>query len=329
MSTFKALQISKVEDQNIASVVQLHEADLPPGDVTVDVLYSDLNYKDGLTIQPKSALPQVYPLVPGIDLAGIVNRSEDPRFTAGDRVLVNGFGIGTDRDGGLTQKTRVPADLIVPIPDGLDAWSAAALGTAGYTSALAVLALQRLGVAPASGPVLVTGSSGGAGIIAVFILAKLGFEVVASTGRRAEQEFLLRELGAHEVIDRIGEQQRPGLSKQRWAGVVDTVGSRTLVNALASTKYGGSVACMGMAQGLDLPASMHPFILRSITLAGIDSVHAPMQERLAAWRLLADCVETQVLQSFTETIALADATQAALDLLAGKLWGRRVVDVNL
>lgn len=328
MTSFKALQISKVEDRNLSSVVQLDEADLPPGDVTVDVLFSDLNFKDGLTLQPESPLPQSYPIIPGIDLTGIVNHSTDFRFTVGDAVLVNGYGMGTDRDGGLTQRTRVPSEFVVPIPAGLDPWSAAALGTAGYASALAILGLQRAGVTPESGPVLVTGASGGAGIIAVCLLARLGFEVVASTGRRGEHESALREVGAVEVIDRIGDPQRPGLSKQRWAAVIDTVGSHTLVNALASTKYGGVVACMGMAQGLDLPASMHPFILRGVTLAGIDSVFAPMPQRVQAWELLSRHMHTDSLQSFTETIGLADAAQAARDLLAGKLWGRCVVDVN-
>ncbi|MDM0107565.1 MDR family oxidoreductase [Variovorax sp. J22R24] len=325
---FEALLLTKADDGTTqAAVTSLDEARLPEGEVLVDVAYSTVNYKDALAITGKSSVVRKFPMVPGIDLAGTVAESSDANFRPGDAVLLNGWGVGETHWGGLARKARVKADWLLPIPASLDARQAMAIGTAGYTAMLCVMALQHHGVTPAAGPVLVTGANGGVGSIAIALLAKLGFEVHASTGRPQEAAHLQR-LGAREIIDRatLGEPGKP-LQKERWAAAVDSVGSHTLANVCASLKYGGTVAACGLAQGLDFPASVAPFILRSVTLAGIDSVHAPQTRRLAAWQLLANELPRDLLDANTETIGLGAVIDIAPRLLAGEVRGRVLVDL--
>ncbi len=329
-SMFKALVIEKDDAGYRAAVKAVDEAALPvvEGGVTVDVAYSTVNYKDGLAITGKSPVVRKFPLHAGIDFAGSVSASDDARFKPGDAVLLNGYGVGETHSGGLAQKARVKADWLLPLPAGLSARQAMAIGTAGYTAMLCVLALEKHGVAPGSGDVLVTGAAGGVGSIAVALLSKLGFRVVASTGRPAEAEFL-KGLGAAEVIARE-ELSAPGkpLGKERWAGVVDSVGSHTLANACASTRYGGTVAACGLAQGMDFPGSVAPFILRGITLCGIDSVMAPMARRAEAWARLAHDLDLAKLDALTTEVGLEGAHAAGPEILAGRVRGRLVVDVN-
>ncbi|WP_213957263.1 MDR family oxidoreductase [Variovorax sp. dw_954] len=327
--TFDALLLTKAEDGSTqAAITSLDEAQLPEGEVRVNVAYSTLNYKDGLAITGKSPVVRKFPMVPGIDLAGTVAESSDVRYKPGDAVLLNGWGVGETHWGGLAQQARVKADWLVPIPAGLDARQCMAIGTAGYTSMLCVMALQAHGVKPSDGPVLVTGANGGVGTIAIALLARLGFEVHASTGRAAEAEYL-KHLGAREIVDRA-TLSAPGkpLQKERWAAAVDSVGSHTLANVCASLRYGGTVAACGLAQGLDLPASVAPFILRGITLAGVDSVMAPHAKRVEAWARLARELPLDLLEANTETIGLGAAATAASKLLAGQVRGRVRVDVN-
>ena len=325
---FKAIVIDKDDSGYRASLKDVDDSALPPGDVTVRVAYSTVNYKDGLALTGKAPVVRKFPLHAGIDFAGTVEASDDARFKVGDAVLLNGFGVGESHSGGLAQKARVKADWLLPLPAGLSARQAMAIGTAGYTAMLCVLALEKHLVLPGNGDVLVTGANGGVGSIAITLLAKLGHRVVASTGRLQEADFL-KSLGAAEVIAR-DELSLPGkpLAKERWAGVVDSVGSHTLANACASTRYGGTVAACGLAQGMDLPGSVAPFILRGITLCGIDSVMAPMAQRTAAWARLARDLDLAKLESITREIALADAVQAGADILAGRIRGRVVVNVN-
>ncbi len=330
---FKALVITKPESGYRCDLTELDEAQLPAtGDVTVRVDYSTVNYKDGLAITGKSPVVRSFPMVPGIDFAGSVTQSDHPKWKAGDRVLLNGFGVGENHWGGLAQLARVKGDWLVALPDTLNERDAMALGTAGYTAMLCVMALQRhwadAGVAPGSGEVLVTGANGGVGSVAISLLAGLGHTVVASTGRPQETAYL-KSLGAAAVIDR-NELSAPGkpLQKERWIGVVDSVGSHTLANACASTRYGGAVAACGLAQGMDLPASVAPFILRGVTLCGIDSVMAPMARRVAAWDALAKTLNREQLAAITTEIGLAQAIGAGSDILAGQVRGRLVVNVN-
>ena len=325
---FNAIVIEKDEAGYRASLKAIDEASLPEGEVTVRVEYSTVNYKDGLAITGKSPVVRKFPLNAGIDFAGTVETSADARFKQGDRVVLNGWGVGETHSGGLAQKARVKADWLVPLPAGLSTRQAMAIGTAGYTAMLCVLAIERHGIKPESGDILVTGANGGVGSVAIALLTKLGYRVVASTGRPEQAEYL-RSLGAAEVIHR-DELSAPGrpLGKERWAGVVDSVGSHTLVNACAATRYGGAVAACGLAQGLDFPASVMPFILRGITLYGIDSVMAPQAKRLAAWQRLAQDLDLVKLAEITTEIPLAAALQAGVDILAGHIRGRVVVDVN-
>ena len=325
---FNAIVIEKDEAGYRASLKAVDEASLPEGEVTVRVEYSTVNYKDGLAITGKSPVVRKFPLNAGIDFAGTVETSDDARFKPGDRVVLNGWGVGETHSGGLAQKARVKADWLVPLPAGLTTRQAMAIGTAGYTAMLCVLAIERHGIKPESGDILVTGANGGVGSVAIAVLTKLGYRVVASTGRPEETEYL-RSLGAADVIHR-DELSAPGrpLGKERWAGVVDSVGSHTLVNACAATRYGGAVAACGLAQGLDFPASVMPFILRGITLYGIDSVMAPQAKRLAAWQRLAQDLDLAKLAAITTEIPLAAALQAGVDILAGHIRGRVVVDVN-
>ena len=325
---FKAILISKTDSAQTAQVTDVDDAQLPEGDVTVRVEYSTVNYKDGLAITGKGPVVRKFPMVPGIDLAGAVEASGDPEWKAGDRVVLNGWGIGEAHWGGLAQRARVKGAWLVPLAAPLTTRQAMAIGTAGYTAMLSVLALERHGVRPADGEVLVTGASGGVGSVAVALLAKLGYKVVASTGRAAEAEYL-RSLGAAEVIDRatLSAAGKP-LQKERWAGAVDSVGSHTLANVCATTRYRGAVAACGLAQGMDFPATVAPFILRGVTLYGIDSVMAPKPLRLEAWSRLARDLDPAKLEAITQEIPLAGAIPAASDLLAGKVRGRLVVDVS-
>ena len=326
---FKALLLTKnTEGATLAEMALLDEAQLPEGEVLVDVAYSTVNYKDALAITGSAPVVRKFPMVPGIDFAGTVTQSRDARFKPGDAVLLNGWGVGESHWGGLGQKARVKADWLVPMPHSMDARQAMAIGTAGYTAMLCVMALQDKGVTPAAGPVLVTGANGGVGSIAIALLARLGFEVHASTGRMAETDHL-KQLGAAEIIDRA-TLSAPGkpLQKERWAAAVDSVGSHTLANICASLKYGGTVAACGLAQGMDLTTSVAPFILRSVTLAGVDSVQAPMARRLTAWERLARELPAEVLEANTETIALDQVAALAPRLLAGQVRGRVRVDTG-
>ena len=325
---FKGILITKDDSGYQAQLQSIDEAQLPEGDVTVRIDWSTLNYKDGLAITGKSPVVRRFPMVPGIDFAGTVTASSHGAWKVGDAVLLNGWGVGETHWGGLAQVARVKGDWLVPLPKAFSARQAMSIGTAGYTAMLCVLALEKHGIRPADGDILVTGANGGVGGVAIALLAKLGYRVVASTGRLAEAPHL-QELGASEVIDR-NELSAPGkpLGKERWAGVVDAVGSQTLANACAGTKYRGAVAACGLAQGMDFPASVAPFILRGITLYGIDSVMAPLAVRTEAWERLARDLDVARLDAITREISLGEAVASAADLLAGKVRGRVVVDVN-
>lgn len=325
---FSALLIDKGEAGQTTALANLDEADLPDGDVSVDVEYSTLNYKDGLAITGASPVVRRFPMVPGIDLAGVVTASTHAHWKEGDRVVLNGWGVGETHWGGLAQRARLNGDWLVPLPAAFTARQAMAIGTAGYTASLCVGALLDHGVRPDQGEVLVTGATGGVGSVAVALLAKAGFTVAAATGKPSEAEYLKR-LGAATVLDRA-ELAGPGrpMQKERWAGVVDSVGSHTLANACAQTRYGGTVAACGLAQGMDFPASVAPFILRGVSLLGIDSVMAPRKPRLAAWDRLSRELDVDALDTIAEEIALAEAIDAAGRLMDGKVRGRIVVDVN-
>ena len=326
--TYQALHIEKDDAGYRCSLKTLDDSTLPEGDVTVQVDYSTINYKDGLAITGKSPVVRKFPLTPGIDLAGTVTDSQHPLFKTGDRVVLNGWGVGESHSGGLAQKARLKGDWLVHLPAAFTPRQAMAIGTAGYTAMLCVMALEKHGVTPANGDILVTGAGGGVGSVAIALLAKLGYRVVASTGRLQEADYL-RQLGAADVMDRA-ELSAPGkpLAKERWAGVIDTVGSHTLANACASTKYGGVVTACGLAQGMDFPSSVAPFILRGITLAGIDSVMAPRAVREAAWARLARDLDTAQLERITREVGLAEAIGLGAEILAGQVRGRVVVNVN-
>ena len=325
---FKALLLEKPDSGFTASVRAVEEAGLPPGDVLLQVEHSTLNYKDGLAITNKSPVVRSWPMVAGIDGAGVVLESSHPRWKAGDRVVHNGWGVGETRWGCLAVRARLQGDGLVPLPSAFSTEQAMAIGTAGYTAMLCVLALERHGLKPGDGEVLVTGATGGVGSVAVALLAKLGHRVVAATGKAAEADYL-RGLGAAAVIDRA-ELAAPGkpLQKERWWAVVDAVGSHTLVNALAQTRYGGVVAACGLAQGFDLPATVMPFILRGVTLAGIDSVMAPLAAREQAWQRLATDLDPARLAALTEVVGLAQAIARAHDLMQGRVRGRFVVRIG-
>jgi acrylyl-CoA reductase (NADPH) len=325
---FKGILITKDDAGYQAQVQQIDDAVLPEGDVTVRVEWSTLNYKDGLAITGKAPVVRRFPLVPGIDFAGTVIESSNAAWKIGDKVILNGWGVGETHCGGLAQKARVKGEWLVPLPATFSARQAMAIGTAGYTAMLCVLALEKHGIKPEDGEILVTGANGGVGSVAIALLARLGYKVVASTGRPAEAEHL-KALGASEVIDRA-ELSAPGkpIGKERWAGVVDTVGSHTLANACATTKYRGAVAACGLAGGMDFPATVAPFILRGVTLYGIDSVMAPLAVRLEAWERLGRDLDMTKLDAIAREISLEEALVVAGELLAGKVRGRVVVDVN-
>ena len=326
--TYQALQIEKDDAGYRCNLKTLDDRALPEGDVRVQVDYSTINYKDGLAITGKSPVVRKFPLTPGIDLAGTVTESQHPLFKAGDRVVLNGWGVGESHSGGLAQKARLKGDWLVLLPAAFTPRQAMAIGTAGYTAMLCVMALEKHGVTPDKGDILVTGAGGGVGSVAIALLAKLGYRVVASTGRLQEADYL-RQLGAADVMDRA-ELSAPGkpLAKERWAGVVDTVGSHTLANACASTKYGGVVTACGLAQGMDFPSSVAPFILRGVTLVGIDSVMAARAVREAAWARLAQDLDATQLERITREVGLADAIGLGVEILAGQVRGRVVVNVN-
>jgi acrylyl-CoA reductase (NADPH) len=327
---FNAILLNKNADgATNAQLTQLDDGQLPAdGDVTVRVDYSTINYKDGLAITGKAPVVRTWPMVPGIDGAGEVIASSHPDWKAGDEFILNGWGVGEAHWGCLAQRAKLKGDWLIPRPPGMSARTAMAIGTAGYTAMLSVMALQEQGVAKNSGEILVTGASGGVGSVAIAILAGLGYTVVASTGKLAEADYL-KSLGAADVIDRAA-LSAPGkpLQKERWAAVVDSVGSHTLANAVAQTRYGGTVTACGLAQGMDFPASVAPFILRSVKLIGIDSVMAPLARRVAAWERLATQLEASKLDTITQEITLAQALVKAPELLAGTVRGRLVVNVN-
>lgn len=330
--SFRALYLQKDDSGFRVSVRELSNDDLAEGaagDVLVRISHSTLNYKDALALGNRSPIVRNWPMVAGIDGAGIVESSSHPDWQAGDAVVLNGWGCGETHWGCLAQKARLDGNWLVRLPDGLSAHDAMAIGTAGYAAMLCVMALERNGVAPDSGDVLVTGAAGGVGGVAIAVLAARGYRVVASTGRTDQADYL-RALGVADVIDRA-ELSAPGkpLQKMRWAGVVDAVGSHTLANACAQTRYGGTVAACGLAQGMDLPLTVAPFILRAVTLAGVDSVNCPMDLRREAWRRLATDLDRSLLAQITaRDIGLDEALSKAADLLAGKVRGRLVVDVN-
>ncbi|MBK4738194.1 acrylyl-CoA reductase (NADPH) [Noviherbaspirillum pedocola] len=327
---YKAILLNKKEDGSTdAQLTQLDEAQLPTdGDVTVAVDYSTINFKDGLAITGKSPVVRKWPMVPGIDGAGEVIESSHPDWKPGDRFILNGWGVGETHMGCLAERARLKGDWLIPMPAGMSARSAMAIGTAGYTAMLSALALQQQGVDKDAGEVLVTGASGGVGSVAVAILAGWGYRIVASTGKMNEADYL-KSLGAAEVIDRA-ELSAPGkpLQKERWAGVIDCVGSHTLANAVAQTRYGGTVTACGLAQGMDFPASVAPFILRSVKLIGIDSVMAPKAKRIEAWQRLATDLDAAKLDAITTEIGLSQAIAKAPEILAGKVRGRLVVNVH-
>ncbi len=327
--SFRALHLQKSDAGTQARLATLELSDLPAeGDVLVEVEYSTLNYKDGLAITGRAPVVRRWPLVPGIDAAGKVLESSHPKWRAGDRVLVNGCGVGELYWGGLAERVRLKGDWLVAVPKAFTTRQAMAIGTAGFTAMLSVLALERAGLTPAKGDVLVTGASGGVGSIAIALLARLGYRVVASTGKAAEHG-LLRELGAAQVLDRA-ELSAPGkaLQKERWAAVVDAVGSHTLANAIAQTKVAGLLAVCGNAQGLDLPTTVAPFILRGVSLLGIDSVNAPMPVREEAWGRLVKELDPKLLERLTREISLEETLAAAREIVEGKVRGRLVVDVR-
>lgn len=324
----KAILIDKSDDKYSVRLTELKAAQLPKGDVTVAVEYSTLNYKDSLALTGAAPIVRKFPMVPGIDLAGTVTDSDHSGFAVGDRVLLNGYGVGERHWGGLAQQARVRGDWLVPVPEAFSTHQAMAIGTAGYTAMLCVMALEKHGLTPDRGPVLVTGAAGGVGSVAVALLAKLGHRVIASTGRPSEADYLTA-LGASEILPRT-ELSKDGMpmGKERWAGAVDAVGSHTLANVCAMTMYGGAVAACGLAQGPDLETTVLPFILRGISLLGIDSVQCPHPLRLEAWRRLAADLNPDLLAAMTTDIALSDAIATAGDQLDGRTRGRPVVDVN-
>jgi acrylyl-CoA reductase (NADPH) len=328
MPSFKAIVIEKTEAGQQVALTDFDESGLMEGDVTISVEWSTVNYKDGLAITGKAPVVRRWPMIGGIDLAGIVESSTDPAWKAGDRVVVNGWGLGETHLGGYAKTARVKGDWLVRLPATVSTRDAMAIGTAGYTAMLAVMALERHGIRPSDGPLVVTGAAGGVGSVAVAILAKLGFQVTAATGRPEEADYLKR-LGAAEII---GRQELSGppraLGKERWAGGVDSVGSTTLANVLSMTRYRGAVAACGLAGGMDLPSSVAPFILRGIALLGVDSVYRPHADREAAWKRLAFDLDRGKLEEMTTEIGLADVIEAGRRIVAGQVRGRIVVNIG-
>ena len=328
MATFRAIVVEKAEGGTKAALTDFDEANLMEGDVTVRVEYSTVNYKDGLAITGKAPVVRRFPMIAGIDLAGTVENSSHPAWKSGDKVILNGWGCGETHLGAYGAKARVKGDWLVPLPKSMSAREAMAIGTAGYTAMLAVIALERHGLKPERGPIAVTGAAGGVGSVATTILAKLGFSVSAVTGRTGEADYL-KGLGATEIIERkeLAGPPKP-LAKERWAGAIDAVGSTTLANLLSTTRYGGAVAACGLAGGMDLPASVAPFILRGVCLYGIDSVMCPLPQRQEAWKRLETDLDRQKLATMTREIGLAGVPEAAASILAGQVRGRIVVKIG-
>jgi acrylyl-CoA reductase (NADPH) len=327
MATFKAIRIDKAEKGTTVALTQFDEAELMEGDVTVRVEWSTLNYKDGLAVTGKAPVVRRFPMIAGIDFAGTVEASSHPQWKAGDKVICDGWGLGETHLGAYAEKARVKGDWLVRLPEGMSSREAMAIGTAGYTAMLSVLALEKYGLTPNDGPIIVTGAAGGVGSVAIAILSKLGYRVVASTGRMAEADYL-KDLGAAEVIDRaeLSGPAKP-LAKERWAGGIDSVGSTTLANVLSMTKYCGAVAACGLAAGMDLPTSVAPFILRGVCLLGIDSVMCPIERRKIAWSRLASDLDRGKLAEITQEIGLEEVVGAGAKILAGQVRGRIVVKI--
>ncbi len=327
LEQFQAYQVGKNDEGQRCVLTQLNDSDLMDGDVTVQVEYTTLNYKDGLALTGRSPIIRKFPLTPGIDFSGTVTESSHAEFSVGDRVILNGFGVGEEHSGGYAQKARVNGDWLVPLPDGLDPRHAMAIGTAGYTAMLSIMALEGHGIEPGEGDILVTGASGGVGSVAVAILSRLGHRVVATTGRMNEKDFLTG-LGAADVLDRAGfaDNARP-LGKELWTGAIDVAGGNTLANVLSQLKRGGAAAICGLAESMNLPTTVAPFILRGISMYGIDSVMAPIAKRKIAWQRLASDLDLNLLDSLSFDLDFADLPQAAEDILAGKIRGRAVVKV--
>jgi acrylyl-CoA reductase (NADPH) len=328
VAKFKAIVVEKAEKGQSVSLTDFDESNLMDGDVTVRIAWSTINYKDGLAITGKAPVVRRFPMIPGIDFVGEVETSSHPDWKPGDKVILNGWGVGETHLGAYAEKARVNGQWLVGLPQNLSPREAMSIGTAGYTAMLAVMALERYGVTPAHGPMVVTGAAGGVGSVAIAILAKLGFQVIASTGRREEGEYLKR-LGASDILDR-SELATPGrpLGKERWAGGIDSVGSTTLANMISMTKYGGAVAACGLAGGMDLPGSVAPFILRGVSLLGIDSVMCPPALRKQAWQRLAADLERGKLEAMTREIGLSDVIETAGTLLGGRVRGRIVVKIR-
>lgn len=327
MATFKAIRIDKADKGTTAALTQFDEAELMDGDVTVRVEWSTLNYKDGLALTGKAPVVRRFPMIAGIDFAGTVEQSSHPQWKAGDKVICTGWGMGETHLGAYAEKARVKGDWLVTLPQGLSARDAMAIGTAGFTAMLSVLALEKHGVSPKSGPVVVTGAAGGVGSVATAVMSKLGYHVIASTGRVSETDYL-KHLGAAEIIDRseLSAPAKP-IARERWAGGVDSVGSTTLANLLSMTKYGGAIAACGLAAGMDLPSSVAPFILRGVCLLGIDSVMCPIEPRKAAWQRLASDLDRTKLAEITHEITLDQVLDWGAKILAGEVRGRIVVKI--
>ena len=328
MATFKAIRIDKADKGQSVALVDFDENDLMDGDVTVKVAWSTINYKDGLALTGKAPVVRRFPMIPGIDLAGTVETSSNPAWKPGDQVILNGYGLGETHLGSYAEKARVKGDWLVPLPAGMGGGDAMAIGTAGYTAMLAVMALEHRGLTPDRGPVVVTGAAGGVGSVAIAVLAKLGYRVIASTGRPQEADYL-RALGASEIIERGELAGTPrALGRERWAGGIDTIGSTTLANVLSMTSYGGAVAACGLAGGMDLPTSVAPFILRGVCLLGIDSVMCPQTRRREAWNRLASGLDRGKLAAMTNEVGLGQVQDFGLAILEGRVRGRIVVKIR-
>ena len=328
MGTFKAVRIDKADKGTTVALTQFDETELMDGDVTVRVEWSTVNYKDGLAVTGKAPVVRRFPMIAGIDFAGTVEASSNPNWKPGDKVIGNGWGMGETHLGAYAEKTRVKGDWLVRLPDGMTTRDAMAVGTAGYTAMLSVLALENHGLKPADGPIVVTGAAGGVGSVAIAVLSKLGYQVIASTGRTSEEGYL-KGLGASEIIDRneLSGPAKP-LAKERWAGGIDSVGSTTLANLLSMTKYRGAIAACGLAAGMDLPSSVAPFILRGVCLLGIDSVMCPIELRKQAWARLATDLDHTKLAEITQEITLDQVIDAGAKVLAGQVRGRIVVKIG-
>ncbi|MEC9414056.1 MAG: MDR family oxidoreductase [Pseudomonadota bacterium] len=326
--TFKAIRIDKDDEKQKVNLVELNENDLMEGDVLVDITHSTLNFKDGLALTGSSPVVRTFPMIPGIDFSGVVKNSDSDKFSEGDRVVLNGYGLSESHFGGYSERARVNSDHLLKLPENINNKQAMAIGTAGYTAMLCVLALEDHGITPADGTILVSGASGGVGSVAISLLSDLGFNVEASTGKIEENEYL-KSLGANSIIDRseLSEPSKP-LGKERWSGAIDSVGSQTLANILAQIKYGGAVSACGLAQGMDLPSTVMPFILRGVSLLGIDSVMAPMSARERAWKRLSSDINIQKLEEMVVETSLDKVEALGKEILSGNIRGRVVVNIS-